>query len=267
MNESIRVADALDRGEIPWRLTAGFPLNVVSRKPLGGTTPILLQIAATDALGCSSPWWGTTEDWAAKNSKVPYGIGVRVPGSASPLHNWEFTDRAYVPPPLTAENPDAVFEAIIKGLGVSMEFVVRPECKYIGAQDTIRIPYRWMFEIGPGGTSGWFDALAHELFHASEPRLRLGWDGHPDVAELRAEIGSGYLCGLLGVAPLPRYLARHHDAHVGRWVRLMKADPQLFLKVCGDVTETVSYLLRFAGKEVTWHDAGLEKPCCGVSVR
>ena len=63
-----------------------------------------------------------------------------------------------------------------------------------------------MFEIGPGGASGYYDALGHELYHASERRV--GWDAHPDVAELRAEIGSGYLLGALGIQPLPPHLAK-----------------------------------------------------------
>jgi hypothetical protein len=255
VTESKRVADALDAGGIPWRLVRGFPRNVRSGKPFGGISPILLQIPSDDALCCGSPWWGTIADWASVGSKVPSGVGVWVPSCSSPLHGMQLTDQA-CEPPLPVEDTDAVFSGIIKGLGVKMEFGVDSTCKYIGSEDKIRIPHRWMFEIGPGGPLGWFDVLGHELFHATEPRLR--WDGHPDVSELRAEIGSGYLCGLLGVKPLPRHLARHHDAHVGRWIRLMKADPQLMLKVCGDVTETVAYLLRFAGIEVSWHDATLE---------
>jgi hypothetical protein len=216
--------------------------------PYGGVGPLLLNL---DARAFDSPWWGTIEDHKAVGNAVGPSLGVRIPHSPGAVFNLDQTDRAYEPPPLGVEDPDEVFNAITNGLGVRMEFVVSPECKFIGSEDTIRIPHKWMFEIGPGGLSGYYDALGHELLHATEPRLH--WDGPPDVAELRAEIGSGYLCGLLGVAPLPRHLARHHDAHVGRWIRLMTADPQLLLKVCGDATKAVSYLLECGGREFKWH--------------
>jgi antirestriction protein ArdC len=227
-----------------------YPRNILSGKPYGGVVPILLQIAA-DALGCSSPWWGTIAEWTSVGSKVRFGIGVRVPGVNVPLHNWEFTDRACQPPPLPVEDPNKIFDAIIKGLGVKIEHGFDATCKYCGAEDKIRIPHKWMFEIGPGGSPGYWDSLAHEATHASEPRLK--WDGHPDVAELRAEIGAGYLCGLLGVSPLPLHLRRHHDAHVARWISLLKDDSTLLLRVCDSASEAIAYLLRFADRDIKWH--------------
>jgi antirestriction protein ArdC len=219
--------------------------------PYGGVAPILLNIAG-GALGCEDcPWWGSLPDWNALKSRVPFGVGAWIPGCSEPLQNWKFTDQAYEPPPLPAQDPEAVFDAIIKALGVKMEYVFSPECKYLGAEDKIRMSQKWLFEIGPGGPSGYYDSLGHELMHATEPRLK--WDGHSDVAELRAEVGAGYLCGLLGVAPLRLHLRRHHDAHVGRWIRQMKADPGLLLRVCDSASEGVVYLLRLAGMEIKWH--------------
>lgn len=185
MSESTRVADALARGEIPWRLPA-YPRNILSGRPYGGVTPILLQIASTDALGCTSPWWGTIADWALMGCKVPFGIGVRVPTSASPLHNWEFTDKALAPPVLPEVDPTQLFESIVKNAGIRIEHVFDCNCKYVGTGDYIVMPHRWMFEIGSGGLSGWHDALGHEIFHWTEREQRTGWDSNDDVAELRA---------------------------------------------------------------------------------
>jgi hypothetical protein len=250
---SKRVIASVLAKDIPWRLTA-FPRNILSEKPYGHTAPILLNIAA-EALGCKDcPWWGSPSAWYVVKSRVPFGVGAWIPDSAAPLHNWKFTDRAYEPPPLPAQDPDAVLAAIIEGLGVKMEFVFSTECKYIGAGDKIRIPHKWMFEIGPGKLSGWYDTAFHELSHATERRLR--WDGHPDVSELRAEIASGYVCGLLGVPPLPLHLRRHHDAHVGRWIPLMRDDPQLLFDVTKAASEAVAYLLQFAGMKIEWHSSG-----------
>jgi antirestriction protein ArdC len=182
-------------------------------------------------------------------------LGVKIPGSSEALYNLDQTNRAYVPSPRPKENPDSVFAGIVSGLGVKIEHGFDATCKYLGAEDKIRIPHKWMFDIGPGGPSGYYDALGHELMHASEPRLK--WEGHPDIGELRAEIGgSGFLCSLLGVPPLPLRLRRHHDVHVLKWIRLMKGDPQLLVRVCDAATDGVAFLVRFAGKEIKWHLSG-----------
>lgn len=248
MNESIRVAEALERDEIPWRLPA-FPRNVRSGKPYGGVSPILLNIAA-GALGCSSPWWGTVAEWAAVGSKVPFGLGARVPGCNQAVYNLDQTDRAYEPPPLPEENTAQVFEAIVRGLGVRVQYVYNATCKYVWDGDYIVMPHKWMFEIGPGGVDGYYDALGHELFHASERRT--GWDGHPDVNELRAEMGAGYLSALAGANPLPLHLARHHRKYAPRWAQSLRSQPGLLVKVCDSVTATLDYLLGLASVRVCW---------------
>jgi antirestriction protein ArdC len=244
MNESIRVAEALERGEIPWRLPA-FPHNVCSGKPYGGVSPILLNIAA-GALGCSSPWWGTRAEWAAVGNKVPFGLGAWLPGYKQALYNLESTDRAYEPPPLPEENTAQVFEAIVRGVGVRVHYVYNATCKYAWAGDTIVMPHPWMFAIGPGGPDGYWDALGHELFHATERRT--AWDAHPDVNELRAEIGTGYLGALAGARPLPLRIARHHRRFAPRWARLLRREPRLLLRVCDHVVATLDYLFRLVGR-------------------
>ncbi len=65
------VANALDDGLIPWRLTS-FPRNVASGRLFGGVSPILLQIAATRLNGSSS-WWGTSSQWQAAGNWVEPG--------------------------------------------------------------------------------------------------------------------------------------------------------------------------------------------------
>lgn len=239
-----RVTDALDRNEIPWRLPA-FPRNVLTGKPYGGVSPILLNIAA-GALGCSSPWWGTIAEWAEVGSKVPFGAGTWVPGCKQAMYNLESTDRAYEPPPLTEDNPAKVFEAIVRGVGVRIEYVYNATCKYFWDGDYIVMPHPWMFAIGPGGIAGYYDALGHEVFHATEHRMV--WDAHPDVNELRAEIGTGYLGALAGARPLPLHLARHHRHFASRWSRLLHQEPTLLFKVCDHVVASLDYLFRLAGR-------------------
>jgi antirestriction protein ArdC len=239
-----RVADALDAGQIPWRFRSGLPMNVANRKFYGGVNPILLEIAA-GTLGVSSPWWGTLREWQTVGSTVqPDSLGARIPHCPEAVHHLEQTDHNYEPPPLALDDPAPVFDAIIRNGGVNIEYVFSAECKYIGAEDKIRMPHKWLFEIGAGGISGYWDAKAHELCHFFERRT--GWAAHPDVCELRAEIGSGYLLGALGIKPLPLHLARHHRKFAPRWSRLLRQEPGLLFKVCDHVVATLDYLFRLA---------------------
>lgn len=267
---SNKVAEALDGGLIPWRLHAA-PRNVLTNKLYGGVNPILLNIAAT-RLNLSSPYWGTHEQWKAVGCKVRQ-LDIEEWGARIILlkenkstkarsitshrlvrdvvYNWAQTDRALRPPELPEPNPEEGFQAIIKNGGVKIEYAFNQDCKYYEAEDLIRMPHRSMFEYGPGGLSGFYDALGHEIFHWSESRMH--WDGSADVNELRAEIGTGYLGAILGAKPLPPHLARHHRKHAGRWASLMRADPEMLFKVCENVTDTVTYFLKFAGWVVPWY--------------
>lgn len=244
-----RVADALDAGLIPWRLPSGMPRNVITGKFYGGVNPILLGIAAQ---GCSTPWWGTLKDWQALGGTIrPDSLGVRIQHCPAAIYNLEQTDRRYEPPALVDEDPEEFFNAIVDKLGVRMEFVYNATCKYVWDGDYIVMPHRWMFEIGPGGVLGYWDAKGHELMHWSERRT--GWDGHPDVNELRAEIGTGYLGALAGAKPLPLHLARHHRRFAPRWARLLRQEPGLLVRVCDHVVSTLDYLLGHAGRTIDRH--------------
>ena len=247
MNAGNFVADALDRGEIPWRFFT-FPRNILSGKPCYGTAPILLNIAAASKRHVS-PWWGTAIHWAVFDSHVAPKSGIDIPDFDEPFFNWEVTDRSYCPPALRHEDPDAVFDAIVKLAGVRLVFNAGSDCRWIGGPDEhITIPHKWMFELGPGKVEAYWDALGHELFHFSESRV--GWKADYDVSELRAEIGTGYLGALVGAKPLPINLAGHHRTYQARWSASLRADPMLLDRVCENVCRTVIWMHKIAGRKV-----------------
>lgn len=244
-----RVADALDEGLIPWRMKH-LPRSVYTGRVYGGVNPILLQIAAA-RLGLWSPFWGTARQWRSLGVEIRQATahGVRLcPGVV--VFDLEQTDRRCESPALAHSDPAPIFDTIVRNGCVQIDYVLSAECKYLYAEDKIRMPHRLMFEIGPGGASGYYDALGHELMHWSEVRMR--WDAHPDVSELRAEVGSGYLLAALGVTPLPPHLARHHRKYAPRWAQLLRSQPGLLVKVCDSVTATLDYLLGLASVRVCW---------------
>lgn len=263
---SNKVADALDQGLIPWRLPC-FPRNILNGKAYGGINPILLNLNAS-RFGLHSPHWGTYVQWQTVNAKVKQpdvpGWGARIllykPLTRSTMglrlvrevcYNLEQTNGVYQPPLLLPGDPGPVFEAIVKNAGIRMEYHAGADCRWIGgADERIRMPHKWMFEIGPGKLEAYYDALGHEFFHWTEDRM--GWSAHYDINELRAEIGTGYLGAVLGATPLAQHLAQHHEKYAPTWAQILRKNPQILFDVCENVTATVTFLLGFAGRKVAW---------------
>ena len=78
IRESItnQIISALESGNVPpwrrpWRLgpNAGFPANVVSKKPYRGINPILLDVAASKH-NLASKWWATFNQWRDLGGRV-----------------------------------------------------------------------------------------------------------------------------------------------------------------------------------------------------
>ena len=78
VRESItdEIIAALESGGLPpwrrpWRVgpNAGFPANVVSKKPYRGINPILLDVASARH-DLASKWWGTFNQWKGLGGKV-----------------------------------------------------------------------------------------------------------------------------------------------------------------------------------------------------
>lgn len=245
------IADALDDGQIPWRIQY-LPRDVQRGTVYAGINPLLLQVAAR-RWGFSSPYWSTIAGWHSQGCKVlqrrraAHVVVAELPAQEA-VFNYEQTDQAVTLPPLTYDAPADVLDKIISQAGVRIEFGWDATCKYIGAEDRIQMPHKLMFVVGPGGETGFYDALAHELYHWSEARV--GWQASYEVSELRAEIGSGFILAALGIPPLPLHLARHHRRFAPAWSKLLRSHPSLLFRVCNDVCATLDWLLRLVGKKI-----------------
>ncbi len=71
-----QIVAALESGNLPpwrrpWSLdkNAGFPANIVSKKPYRGINPILLDVASARH-DLTSKWWGTFNQWKGLGGKV-----------------------------------------------------------------------------------------------------------------------------------------------------------------------------------------------------
>jgi antirestriction protein ArdC len=249
------VADALEEGQIPWRIHH-LPRSVSTGKVFAGVNPILLQIAAR-RLNCSSRFWGSASDWLSVGSKVLQPQqAVHVfrddPSAQEAVFNWEQTDLAFTPPAMTYGPAADVLDQIIDRAGIKVHYHFGTKCVYLPGEDCIKMPDKLMFVLGPGGEPGFMDALAHEAFHWSESRV--GWRASYELSELRAEVGAGYLLAALGVRPLPLHLARHHRQFAPVWSMMLRIQPSLLFKIVADVCATVDWLLGLASTSILWKE-------------
>jgi len=253
------VANALDAGQIPWRLQNRLPRNVISDELYPGVDPIILQIAST-RLGFTSPFWGTIHDWQAFGSKliVAPEEAIRLPSSEWAVFNLGQTDRHYKPAPLSFGDPEKIVDKIVIGAGIRIEHQASADCRWIGgANERICLPFKFMFDLGPGGEPAYFDALLHEIGHWSEDRI-MGWTASYDVNELRAEIISGYALGWLGIKPLPATLAQHHKRFAPAWAKALRQEPGLRFEIGRNVCKTLDFLFGFAGVTIPWQEVRME---------
>lgn len=100
--------------------------------------------------------------------------------------------------------------------------------------DYVVVPTMQQFWFGPGGPESFYFTAFHELMHATEHRLN--WLAEPHrsikdryaIGELRADIGSAYVCAALGIPPQkdtinfdPRTTFCRYMKH---WLRIMGED-------------------------------------------
>jgi hypothetical protein len=245
---SRQIADALDAGQIPWRMSH-YPRQIVSGRLFAGVNPILLQIAAA-RMNSTSPWWATKMECELCRHMVVVGPddGVQLPDQKENVFNLEQQpDRGFEPPELPYRRPAVVFDTLVREAGIKIEYDDEAICQYERDKDLIRIPYPFLF-----ADDCFFHALSHEIFHFTERRM--GWPAAATTPqdELRAEIGASFLCAVLGVKPLAARYRSNHDKFVQTWAADMRANPGLLFEVCNNVTATISGLLRFVGMEVRW---------------
>jgi antirestriction protein ArdC len=257
---SAEIAAALQAGLIPWRMPwngpsrARPPYNVRSRKPYAGIDLLLLQIAAL-LHGYRLKGWGTQQEWHSLLGCRPEAdaAATEIVTSTVPLFNAEQVGRGSVlkgrirpddrlPDWSAADRVVAASGADIRHIrGLAAEYYYPP-------LDYIIFPLKEQFQQGPGGLTGFYDSLFHELAHWMEPRL--GWSADYATNELRAEIGSCLLASRLGLPNLTdARMLLNHAFFVGHWIKAMKEDDSLIFRVVASADEAADYLMSCGREE------------------
>ena len=280
---------ALESGSVPpwrrpWKLgpNAGFPANVVSRKPYRGINPILLEMAAARH-NLTSKWWGTFNQWQTlggkvmpRPSNVPSGkwgtqivFWTPITKSVKNECGQDEEDRFFVMKSYTVFNVDQVEGANLDHLrsgqvDTSEEVVIDYEpaeeaisstgitikhgggrAFYSPADDYIQVPPKASFEA----VDEYYETVLHELVHATEHPTRLNWSRKEKentyaLGELVAEIGACYLARELGV-PASENLT-NHVAYLKNWLTAMRNDSRFIFTASSQASKAADFLMAFS---------------------
>jgi antirestriction protein ArdC len=266
-------------------VTCAMPSNILTKLPYRDINPILLR---ADALknGYRSKWWGLEQQWkcmggqilpSAKSTHIyqRYSDTVRqvsvynldsITGScfdklrpSSAVKSWrESVDERGTP--MWGESAERGWyniraERVIKATGADFRELLGNEAAYYRPpKDYIVIPTIAQFFFGPGGPEAYYSTAFHELMHFTESRL--GWLADPRrsikdkyaIGEMRAEIGSAYLCAATGVAPTDK--GTNHGKYLGHWLTIMGEDNSMIFRISHAASVAADYILSFSQKKV-----------------
>lgn len=266
-----QILRALEARQVPWQKPwegrgegVGYPREIRTKKRYFGINFLLLQMAAKEH-GFVSSWWGTAEQFGSFGSSIKDRPANVVPGgwstgtimyrsedrkiltTSSIVYNADQLNvllEAYTPRSFLMPVYDMA-EKILHGTNAQIKPNTTGEAwYYYPPHDYITLPQRAMFEKGLGGLPGYYESLAHELIHWTEPRLDYDTDCDEGERELRADIGAAMLVEELGV---PHSISfSNYDKWYQKWINLMKRDENLIFKVCASASRAVDYILGFS---------------------
>lgn len=272
------VIEQMAQGNLPWRKPwnlktgiGGLPINAVTKNRYRGSNLIFLSIVQ-EKEGYKDPRWMTynqaksmgahvrkgekgciVEYWMWEKealdedgNKIKVKLEKPVP-LRSVVFNAEQIDglKPYVPPVQKWELEERA-ERIIESVGVPVLHTAEDQAYYTRNADEIHLPEKVSF---PNQNKYYATAL-HELSHATGHPSRLnrefGAFGSEKYAieELRAEIGSMFLCRDLGIAMDSQDV--QHAAYIQSWISILKKDPDILFKAAADAEKICDFIY---GKE------------------
>lgn len=263
INDNIKVK--LESGQIPWQKpwvgcgnNLGFHRNLGSKNKYFGINFILLQMSAKRH-GFKSKWWGTSHDFKVFGHKispahiectteiVSYKINdLKVEATSGIVYN---ADQLAYPLMACAAKPKlkvdyGLAEKVLHKIPVQIKINENSKAfYYYPPADYITMPSKADFEMGLTGLPGYYDCLAHELMHYSEPRVEFNTE-YEAIRELRAEIGAAMLMQELN---LPHSISFGNFAKWSKtWVNFMESNPNLIFRITAAAVKGVDYILSFS---------------------
>jgi antirestriction protein ArdC len=244
------IIDALTSKTVPWRGEHGFLRGIWSRRRYDGLNAILLLIAERRRQ-FNSPWWGTRAQWEALGGSIKEHPGTDIvlakPDTVYNLSQVDGNFPILQSPMLGYAAADQIIASTKADIRFTHDRIAEyhyPESDADG--DFIKLCHREHFERGPGGLTGYYHTVFHELAHWSEPRCNW-WTSKDEIRELRAELAADFLTTELELPSCPYHTHRHFHHHIDPWVREMTRDPRMIFEVATAAAEAVDYVLALSG--------------------
>ena len=263
-----RIVAMLEAGTVPWqkpwKVSAGMPRNLVTKKPYRGMNVLLLH-----AMSYESPFWLTFRQ--AKE----LGGSIRKGERACPVI---FGKRQETEDEITGEKSHYTVLRLYNVFNVSQceglknipasaptpatvnttaEDIIafmpkRPEIKYGMAKafyspgvDIIAMPDRARFD----SEAHFFSTIYHEMIHATGAKSRLnrptltesqGFGSDPYCKEeLIAEMGAAFLCGHAGI----ENTIQNSAAYLQNWLEQLQNDKALIVQAAAQAQKAADYIL------------------------
>jgi antirestriction protein ArdC len=268
-----RVLDSLKAGAPPWRSVhnRGVPTNPHTGRKFTGINPLILD-AVADKYKFRSKYWATYHQWHLLKMQVPRRkpdtgeLGIKIV-------NWQpfiktvdkgdliSMERFHLLQTYVVFNAEQCFgpdcgkflilnenkqepdytqaEAIIEATKADIRHHSRVKKPRYDRppNDRIMLPPRSRFM----DDAQYWATKFHEIFHWSE--WRVGWTGTPDLGELIAEIGTGYLESELGL-PHDQDMT-NHNKWLPTWVENIEKNPKYLFDAAAQAARAVDYVLGF----------------------
>lgn len=283
-----QIVAQLEAGTVPWRQpwrTPGVPKNLFTQRPYRGLNVWLLL-----ARPYASPYWTTYRQvqeiggWVRKGEKGTTVMFWKFPDEhtaaetddARTVHRRAPLLRTYtvfnveqceLPPSLQAQlalPPQRPFPPLITCERVLRQMPHPPRLVhearsafYAPRLDVVNLPPRLLFPE----PADYFATAYHEYCHATGHLSRLARPGVMDLApfashaysreELVAELGSAYLCGHCGIAPLT---LENSAAYIASWLGSLHNDKTLLWQAASQAQRAVDFILN-ASPDVSREEA------------
>jgi antirestriction protein ArdC len=260
-----RILAALESGKIPWEnpvvirgLHDGMQFNPTTDRPYrGGVNTILLWLSAQMNGWADPRWMGRGQAKKAgfsikglTNAKgtaifapimrrfqndegewIQYVKGFRevMVFNAQQVGDVPSIEEQYEIPEIDPEEGFEQAARILSESGANVVYDTTTTPCYIPALDQIRMPEAGQFD----SVSAFWSTMMHELTHwtGADSRLKRGMFGKGPATyayeELVAEMGSAFLCALLGIEKPS--VTKNHEAYIQHWIQRLNNDKSVFM--------------------------------------
>jgi antirestriction protein ArdC len=275
-NLTKRIIKALQEGLAPWRKPWVhqnlLPVNAASKRPYKGINVLSLWIAQ-EIYGYSSHLWGTANMWKQLGGSVLKGQTPWQVCLFRPVKDKKTRKMKTILNTFDVFNLDQVWGCLTLRRQVKRVITDEAQINFAPAEqiaedmnvptihrgntasynsnlDRITLPPKVRFLSRAGYWSTRFHELIHSTGHPSRLGRTFGRFGDGDYAfeELIAEIGTAFVCAMVGIPEAQDQLP-HHANYIGHWLAVLQEDEKAIFRAAGAAQKAAHFVLTASAKK------------------